>query len=241
MSPFDSGFSTKISPQIEGQVPDYIQSDHNNFVEFLKSYYEFLEAAELTVSGVINNIIQETTSTNFILNEDGTKVVGETGLGTTGKFVVGETITGGTSKATATILVDMLSESPTRMFISCNQKFIVGETLTGGTSGATATVVDYRPNPVNSIQKLLDFANTDNTTAKLLDEMQAQFMAVLPNTLASGLSKRDLMKNIKDLYTAKGTSEGHKLFLRLMFDEDVDVFYPTKYMMRLSDGNWTKK
>ena len=71
--------------------------------------------------------------------------------------------------------------------------------------------------------------------------MQAQFMAVLPNTLASGLSKRDLMKNIKDLYTAKGTSEGHKLFLRLMFDEDVDVFYPTKYMMRLSDGNWTKK
>ena len=241
MSPFDSGFSTKISPQIEGQVPDYIQSDHKNFVEFLKSYYEFLEAAELTVSGVINNIIQETTSTNFILNEDGNKVVGETGLGTTGKFVVGETITGGTSKATATILVDMLSESPSRMFISCNQKFIVGETLTGETSGATATVVDYRPNPVNSIQKLLDFANTDNTTAKLLDEMQAQFMAVLPNTLASGLSKRDLMKNIKDLYTAKGTSEGHKLFLRLMFDEDVDVFYPTKYMMRLSDGNWTKK
>ena len=154
MSPFDSGFSTKISPQIEGQVPDYIQSDHKNFVEFLKSYYEFLEAAELTVSGVINNIIQETTSTNFILNEDGNKVVGETGLGTTGKFVVGETITGGTSKATATILVDMLSESPSRMFISCNQKFIVGETLTGGTSGATATVVDYRPNPVNSIQKL---------------------------------------------------------------------------------------
>ena len=241
MSPFDSGFSTKISPQIEGQVPDYIQSDHNNFVEFLKSYYEFLEAAELTVSGVINNIIQETTSTNFILNEDGNKVVGETGLGTTGKFVVGETITGGTSKATATILVDMLSESPSRMFISCNQKFIVGETLTGATSSATATVVDYRPNPVNSIQKLLDFANTDNTTAKLLDEMQAQFMAVLPNTLASGLSKRDLIKSIKDLYTAKGTSEGHKLFLRLMFDEDVDVFYPTKYMMRLSDGNWTKK
>ena len=57
MSPFDSGFSTKISPLIEGQVPDYIQGDHSHFVDFLKSYYEFLEAAELTVSGVINNII----------------------------------------------------------------------------------------------------------------------------------------------------------------------------------------
>ena len=59
MAPFDSGFSTKISPLIEGQVPDYIQGDHPQFVQFLKSYYEFLEAAELTVDGIINNLIQE--------------------------------------------------------------------------------------------------------------------------------------------------------------------------------------
>ena len=240
MAPFDSGFSTKISPLIEGQVPDYIQGDHPQFVQFLKSYYEFLEAAELTVDGIINNLIQETTASNFILDEAGGKVVAETGVGTTGKFIEGETITGGTSEATATVLVDLLSETVSRMFISSNQKFEVGETITGTTSGATATVEDYRPNPVNSIQKLLDFANTDNTTAKMLDEMQRQFMAILPNTLASGLSKRNLLKNIKDLYTAKGTSEGHKLFLRLMFDENADVFYPTQYMLRTSDGNWIK-
>ena len=241
MAPFDSNLVTKISPLIEGQVPDFVQSDHPQYVKFLKAYYEFLEAAELVVDGVINNIIQETTSSNFILDEDGGKVVTESGVGTTGKFEIGETITGGTSNATATIIVDDLELEPSRLIISSNQKFIIGETVTGGNTGATATVVSYRGNPIQTIQQLLDYANSDNTTASLLDEMQRQFMSAIPFTLADGLSKRDVIKSIKDLYTAKGTSEGHKLFLRMMFAEESDIFYPTRYMMRMSDGNWTKR
>ena len=89
MAPFDSGLVTKISPLIEGQVPDFIQSDHPVFVEFLKQYYQFLEAAELTCDGIINNVIQETESINYIWGEDETRIVLETGVGTTGKFIEG--------------------------------------------------------------------------------------------------------------------------------------------------------
>ena len=241
MSPFDSGLVTKISPLIEGQVPDYIQSDHPIFTTFLKYYYEFLEAAELQCDGIINNIIQETTSTNYILDEEDGKVVAETGVGTTGKFIEGETITGSTSNATATVLIDDLGNEVPRIFISSNQKFEIDETITGATSGATAKVKSYRGNPIQNIQQMLDYANTDNTTALVLDEMQRQFMDTIPKTLADGVSKRDLIKNIKDLYASKGTSEGHKLFLRMMFAEEADVFYPTKYMLRTSDGRWIKK
>jgi len=102
---FDASLITKISPLIDGQVPDFIQADHPKFVQFLKQYYQFLEAAELIVDGIINNIILEKTDTQYLLNEDGTKLVTETGVGTTGKFVVGETITGGTSNATAEVSV----------------------------------------------------------------------------------------------------------------------------------------
>ena len=239
--PFDSRLTTKISPLIEGQVPDFIQSDHPQFVEFLKQYYQFLEAAELIVSGDIDNMILENTDTQYIRNEDGNKFVTESGTGTTGKFSGGEIITGGTSNATATILVDDLNASEARLFISSNQKFEIGETITGGTSGATATIVSYRANPVTTIQKLLDYANADNTIASVLDEMFNQFMSAIPKTLASGTSKRNLIKNIKDLYTAKGTQEGHKLFLRMLFAEEADIFYPNKYMIRTSDGKWRKK
>ena len=63
MAPFDIGYSsdltTKISPLIEGQVPDFVQGDHALFVKFLKSYYQFLEAGELRVTVNIDNLLLE--------------------------------------------------------------------------------------------------------------------------------------------------------------------------------------
>ena len=162
MAPFDIGYSsdltTKISPLIEGQVPDFVQADHALFVKFLKSYYQFLEAGELRVTVNIDNLLLELETPSKVLDvngeqivlEDGTLITGET-VGTDGKFVVGETITGSTTKATATILVDDLGNATPRMFISSQQKFQTGETITGGTSGATGIVDRYRGNPVQNI------------------------------------------------------------------------------------------
>ena len=245
MAPFDAALNTKISPLIDGQVPDFIQADHPEFVNFLEQYYQFLESGLLVLDGDIDNIILESPVTqNILLDlESGAtpKLMAEVGAGSTAAFIKDETITGGTSKATATVLIDDISQAAKKLIITANQRFIVGETVTGETSGATATVVSYRANPVQNMQQLLDYADPDNTVSAFLDQMHEQLMQAIPFTLATGTSKRDLIKNIRDLYTAKGTSEGHKLFLRLMFDEESEVFYPTKYMLRLSDGNWKEK
>ena len=238
MSPFNSVLTAKISPLIDGQMPDFVQADHSKFVSFVRDYYKFLEAAELNLTTTIDYIAQETTSSNYILDESSKKIVTETGAGTLGKFTVGETITGGTSNATATVLIDDLTENK-KLFISSQQKFIVGETVTGGTSSATGIITKYRGNPVQNIQQLMDYANTDNTTDAFLDQMLEQFVHVVPKTMASGTSKRDLIKNIKDLYAAKGTSEGHKLFMRLLFDEEADISYPNKFMLKPSAAEWT--
>ena len=248
--PLDNGYSsdltTKISPLIEGQVPDFVQADHALFVKFLKSYYQFLEAGELRVTVNIDNLLLELETPSKVLDvngeqivlENGTLATGET-VGTDGKFVVGETITGSTSKATATILVDDLGNSKTpRMFISSQQQFQTGETITGGTSGATGTVDRYRGNPVQTIQQLVEYANVDNTIFDFLDQLRESFMNAIPNDLASGIDKRNLIKNIRELYRAKGTSEGHKTFLRMILGEDSEIVYPNKFMMRSSDGNW---
>ena len=62
MAPFDFPYSSslenKISTQIEGQLPDFIVGEHPLFVKFLKYYYEYLEAGELTVTATIDNIVQ---------------------------------------------------------------------------------------------------------------------------------------------------------------------------------------
>ena len=232
--PFDSTLRTNISPLIEGQVPDYISEEHQVFVSFIKSYYQFLEAAELILTATIDHVVQETVSVSYILDEDSKKIVTETGSGTLGKFVVNETITGTTSNATAKVLVDDLEVDKARLFITTQQKFIIGETITGSVSGATGTITSYRANPIQNIQQLQDFVDPDNSIDTFLNELVSQFIKILPSTVASETSKRDLIKNIRDLYSSEAT----KLFLRILFDEESEVTYPNKYMIRASKGDW---
>ena len=233
-----SKFTKKVSPLIEGQVPDFVQADHPVFVDFVKDYFQFLEAGRLTLTQTINYVVQETASTSYVLDEqDGERIVTEIGEGTLGQFVIGETVTGGTSKATAKVIVE--DSRNTYLYITGQQKFVNGETITGGTSNSTATVNEYRGNPIQNIQQMLEYANVDNTLFDFLNQMRDQFLVSIPENLATGIDKRKLIKNIKDLYSSKGSAEGHKLFMRMLLGESSEIFYPNQYMMRLSNAEWT--
>ena len=226
---------TKVSPLIEGQVPDFIQADHPVFVKFLKEYYKFLEAGQITYEVVNSYIRFETTTTAYVLDEvDGDRILTEE----TVQFTNGETITGNTSGATATILVE--DSRNLKLYISSQQKFITNETFTGS-NGAQGKLTNYRANPIQNIQQLLEYADVDNTIFDFLDQMRAALMTSIPNSLAPSVSKRKLLKNIKDLYSAKGTREGHELFFRILLGEEANIFYPTEHMLRVSNGDWRRE
>ena len=80
MAPFDnpptSSLSTKISPLIDGQLPDFVRDENPLFSRFIQYYYEYLEAAELLVDAQVDNVIQETFDTAYILDEDGKEIIG---------------------------------------------------------------------------------------------------------------------------------------------------------------------
>ena len=71
MSKNNSKLVNKVSPLIEGQVPDFVQGDHPKFVNFLKDYYQYLEAGRITYTGVVEYVRQQTNTLEFILHEDG--------------------------------------------------------------------------------------------------------------------------------------------------------------------------
>ncbi len=227
---------TKVSPLIEGQVPDFIQADHPIFVNFLKQYYRFLEAGQVTYEVVNSYVRFETTTVAYVLDEkDSDRILTED----TQQFTNGETITGNTSGATATILVE--DSRNLKLYISSQQKFITNETFTGGTSGAQGKLTNYRANPIQNIQQLLEYADVDNTIFDFLDQMRAALMTAIPNSLATSVSKRKLLKNIKDLYAAKGTKEATELFFRILLGEEANIFYPTEHMLRVSNGDWRRE
>ena len=246
-------FTKKITNLLNQQVPEFVLSDHPKFLEFVKTYYRFMESAEITLANIeLTDGIQLETETaqenNLVLNasridtdrtslDAGDKIILEdTGFG---KFQRGEIITGSTSNATATVLSEDLNSN--RLFISAQDGFVQDEVITGGTSGARATISNYKPNPVNNIQDLLNFRDPDKAISNFLTKFRNEFLNTLPETLDGSVSKRKLIKNIKSVYRAKGTARGHEVFFRFLFNLDSEIFYPREQMLRVSDGQFDTK
>ena len=243
-------FKDKISSLINQQAPEFVLEQHPKFLEFIKTYYTFMESAELDVTSVqtTDGIQLETeTAQNNELILDGSRIdsdrtqldAGDKILlesSAFGKFTRGETITGQTSGATTTVLAEDLDNG--RLFISAQDKFIIGETVLGASSNASAVVNNYRPNPVTSIQELLNFRDPDKVISNFLTKFRNEFLNSLPENLNSNVNKRNLIKNVKSLYRAKGTNRGHELFFKLLFNEDSETIYPRENILRASDGKW---
>ena len=243
-------FNDKISTLINSQLPDFVVDDHPQFVQFLKTYYQFMESAMLQVTSVENTdgiTLENETGLKDNLLLDGSKITSEKTQSDAGdkiiyedtifgKFTIGETITGLVSKATATVLAEDLTNG--KLYISAQDKFGLNETITGNTSNAQAVINDYRPNPVNTVQDLTNFRDPDKVISNFLTKFRDEFLKTIPENLAIGLDKRNLIKNIKSMYQLKGTQAGHELFFRILFNQISETFYPRSQMLRVSDGQW---
>src|SRR6056300_1384792 len=243
-------FTDKISNLINQQVPEFVLEQHPKFLEFIKTYYTFMESAELGVTSVQTTdgiqLETETAQENELILDGsridtdrtqldaGDKILLESSA--FGKFTRGETITGQTSNATATVLAEDLDNN--RLFISAQDKFIDGEEVVGVNSSATAIINNYKPNPVQNIQDLLNFRDPDKVVSNFLTKFRNEFLNTLPETLSNGVDKRKLIKNVKSVYRAKGTNRGHELFFRLLFGLESETIYPRENILRASDGKW---
>lgn len=141
-------FTRKISNLIKQQVPEFVLADHPKFLEFVETYYRFMESAEITIENVeATDGIQVETETaqanNIVLDgskigtdrtqlDSGDKILLEDS--NFGKFTSGEVVTGQTSNATAIVLSEDLINN--RLFISAQDKFVQDEIIVGSTSTA---------------------------------------------------------------------------------------------------------
>ena len=243
-------FNDKISTILNSQLPEFVVSDHPKFAQFLKTYYQLLESAELTFSSVqetdgillqsetgqVNNLVLNSSrkDTARTLLDAGDKILlEETPVGS---FTRGETITGQTTGATAVVITE--GSDPLKLIISAQDKFGLTEQVVGQSSGATATISNYRPNPVNNIVDLINFRDPDKVINHFLFNMRDEFLATLPENLESGVDKRKLVKNIKSMYRAKGSVRGHEMFFRILFGETSETIYPREQMLKASDGQF---
>ena len=236
----------KLSTLLPEQLPDFIKADHPGFSEFLKTYYEFMESAELKLTnlGSKDSILLEEGTTTYILQEAENRyrkdIINRSLLedSANGAFVNGETVVGQTSQASAVIRSEDITVG-SRLFVSSQNKFLIDEQIVGQTSNASGYIESYTANPVENVSQLMEYADVDNTIDVFFDQFKERFMKTIPVKLAVGVDEKNILKNIKDLYRAKGTRKGHEIFFRLLLDENVELFYPTENMLRVSDGKWS--
>ena len=236
----------KLSTLLPEQLPDFIKADHPGFGEFLKTYYEFMESAELKLTnlGSKDSILLEEGTTTYILQEAENRyrkdIINRSLLedSANGAFVNGETVVGQTSQASAVIRSEDITVG-SRLFVSSQNKFLIDEQIVGQTSNASGYIESYTANPVENVSQLMEYADVDNTIDVFFDQFKERFMKTIPVKLAVGVDEKNILKNIKDLYRAKGTRKGHEIFFRLLLDENVELFYPTENMLRVSDGKWS--
>ena len=240
-------FKDKLSHLISQQAPDFVLEDHPYFLEFVKEYYKFLESAEMTLTNIgdpdhiqletqteTNNFLQ-LSGTNQQRDDNGDRILLEDT--SYGDFINGETITGQTSGATATVLVEDI-DAGSRLFVSHQNKFEIGELIVGSTSNAEATISGYKANPVQNIQQLLDYPDPDKTIQSFLTKFRNAFLQSIPDNLNNSIDKRKLIKNIKSLYRAKGTKRASEIFFKLLFNENAEIRFPKENILRASDGKW---
>ena len=241
-------FKDKISNLINSQVPDFVLEDHPLFLDFVKAYYQLMESAEITLTNIGDPdhlVLEGTTAGKIVI--DGTNVSKDDGgdnvlLEDTsyGDFINGETITGSSSGATTTVLVEDVDDGA-RLFVAHQNKLVAGEIITGSSSGAQATIGRYTANPIQNIQQLLDYADVDKTINRFLINFRNAFLTSVPDKIHDSLERRNLTKNIKSLYQAKGTKRASEIFFKLLFNETAEIRYPKDEMLRVSDGKWDTK
>lgn len=85
-------------------------------------------------------------------------------------------------------------------------------------------------------KNLLNYQDLDNTADEFLEYFKREILSSFPQSILA--NKALVYKKIKDLYRAKGTEEAYKLLFRILFDEEIDFYYPGIDILRASDGRW---
>ena len=251
-----------VSVLIEAQIPEFVTQEHPKFKQFIERYYEFMESQQVYFTGFEFNedkLVPETTTTDngHFIYEDGVGLQLESDRDTLAnanlQFLIGETLTGNTSTATAVVTGTM---GNTLAFIKPTNEatFKIDEKITGSTSRAYAVLangVSANVFPDGSIEsfrsrgaiaatrELESMQDIDGTSEGLIDDAwKKEFYTNIPTTTKT--DRRQLLKNMKEVYKSKGNESSFTwLFRSLYAKEDIEFYYPKNDMSKLSDGKWT--
>lgn len=234
-------------------LPAVMNEDEQNLLKVLiEKYYMYMECYDIHYSNLVLDEPGITTEVpEDIQTESGFDVLRESLRTQDSTFVVGETITGSTSKATAVIrgvqekgqlAGGHTMTDPHHMWATPlnGVSFILDETVTGSETRASAKISELKINPVHAVKDF--FKNLDiNTYQPLYKKYFRQ--EFIPNVPIDVLSRfENVIKQILTIYRTKGTEAAYKWLWRTVYNSDnIEFYYPRTNVLKVSDGEWKQE
>ena len=94
-------------------------------------------------------------------------------------------------------------------------------------------------NPVNVSRQHLDNIDIDKTVDQFIEFFRNKYLVDIPQDVLA--DKALLAKNIRDFYSARGSEKSYELLFRILFNDEIDFYYPKTDLLRPSDGKWVEE
>jgi len=204
----------KISPLIESMFPSFYKDEGQNFIAFVKAYYEWLETN--------HQLLQLEDMANFNV----------------GDVVTQDNVTGTVvAYVGADILVKVDGLETFKCFNICSELIPITSSSGGNTyilrGGATK-----RLGNIFLSRNLSNIRDIDTTLDLFITQFKEKYLKNIEFDTQS--NKRMLVKNSLDLYRSKGTSRSIDLFFRLVYGYNSQVVYPGDNLFKPSESKWVK-
>jgi hypothetical protein len=94
--------------------------------------------------------------------------------------------------------------------------------------------------PYEIVGNLKNYFNIDKTVDDFLQYFKTQFAKDIPEAIFINSNKPHAIKRLRDFYRAKGSEKSFQFLFRLLYQEEIEFYYPSVDMLRVSDGRYTK-
>lgn len=225
------------------QIPEYLNYISSITIVDAGSGYNSEVPPTITISGGGGS---GATATATVFNGE-IKTVNITNIGRNYTSVPTITVTdGGGSGAVLTAVLGFASASASEYEekSALNVKFSLPEFIQTDYNKFVSFIekyfeyMDENNNPINLLLNK-QYSDIDDLNDAELNQRANELAAAFPQLIQT--DRKLLLKRIKNIYESKGSERSIKAYFKLLYNEEVEVYYPSKNILRASDGIWIKE
>ena len=227
---------------ISSQLPDYIRTTYPLFVSFLEQYYNYLDRSVGQLIAVVvdnpgsNYSSNPTLSIQVIQNDVDYYNYGERIEDYKGAVLVPVVKNGRITK----VLVTNYGQN----YNDGDDIQIVVTDPTGSGAVLRPVIVDALGNINEASKAVISVRDIDQEFDLITAYLENEYIPNFPKNLYTSeqvsVEAKAFIKFIKQFYGKKGTEDSIKFLYRILFNVDVNFYYPSTDMLRVSDGKWSQ-